>query len=113
MMSSRCLAISSISEMAVTGRVNGAITSGLAARARETSVERSAAVSGNGMTSTISKPGLAALWAASKPAVAVLPKRSLEYITTMRLGLTPASRKISVMYLTAFLPKVTAEGKLR
>jgi hypothetical protein len=28
------------------------------------------------MTSTISKPGLAALWAASNPAVAVVPKRS-------------------------------------
>jgi len=83
--------------MAVAGRVTGAMMSGLAERARATSVARSTAFSGYGITSTISNPGVAALWAIWKLSVCVLPKRSLEYRTTSRLGLTPASRKISVM----------------
>ena len=99
--------------MAVTGRVIGAITSGLSALARDISVERSAAVSGYAIISTISKPGFIAFTAASKPPEAFLPKRSLEYITTIRLGLTPASLKISVMYRVALRPKVVSPGKLR
>ena len=87
--------------------------SGLSAFARAISVERSAAVSGYGIISTISKPGSSAFTAASKPADWFLPNRSLEYMTTTRLGLTPASRKISVMYFTALRPKVTRPGKLR
>ena len=99
--------------IAVAGRVTGAMMSGLSALARDISVERSAAVSGYGIISTISKPGFSAFTAASKPADWLLPNRSLEYITTTRLGLTPASRKTSVMYLTALRPNVTRPGKLR
>ena len=113
MRSTRCLVISSRSRIAVTGRVNGAMTSGRAARARLTSVERSVAFSGYGITSTTSKPGFAALCAARKFSLCVLPKRSFEYMTTTRFGATLASRKISVMYFTALRPKVTALGKFR
>lgn len=55
------------------------------------------AFSGNAITSTTSKPGPAALCAFMKLSICVLPKRSFVYIATTRLGLTPASRKISVM----------------
>ena len=64
--------------MAVTGRVTGAMMSGLRALARAISVDRSAAVSGYGIISTISKPGFSAFTAASKPADWFLPKRSFE-----------------------------------
>ena len=70
--------------------------SGLAALARDTSVERSCGGSGHGITSTISHAGLAAAYPAWKPRAAFWPKRSLQYISTTRLGATPASLKISV-----------------
>jgi len=37
----------------------------------------------------------------------------LEYNTTIRFGLTAASRKISVMKRTAFFPNVALPGKIR
>jgi hypothetical protein len=56
---------------------------------------------------------LAAFCAVRKLSICVLPKRSLEYMTTTRFGLTPASLKMSVMKRTAFLPKVALPGKMR
>ena len=91
----------------------GAITSGLAAFARDTSVARSDGGSGHGMTSTISHDGLAALWAAWKPRAWFCPKRSLQYISTTRFGDTLASLKISMKYCTALRPKLEPVGKLR
>ena len=91
----------------------GAMTSGFAAFARETSVERSCGGSGHGMTSTMSHDGFVAVCAAWKPFALFWPKRSLQYISTTRLGETPASLKISPKYCTAFFPKDEPVGKLR
>src|SRR4030095_1289772 len=98
---------------ALAGRVIGAMMSGLAALARETSVERSCGGSGHGITSTISHDGLAAAWAAWKPLALFWPKRSLQYMRTRRFGDTPASLKTSPKYCTAFWPKDEPVGKLR
>ena len=91
----------------------GAITSGFAAFAFETSVERSAGGSGHGMASTMSHDGFAALWAAWKPRAWFWPKRSLQYIRTTRFGDALASLKISLKYWTALRPKLEPVGKLR
>src|SRR5262249_62211606 len=98
---------------ALAGGVMGAMASGLAAFARDASVERSVGGSGQGMTSMMSQLGLAALWAAWKPRAWVWPKRSLVCIRTTRFGETPASLKISVKYCTARWPKSVAVGKFR
>jgi hypothetical protein len=98
MMSRRCLRSSGSKSWALAGRVIGAMTSGLAALARETSVERSWGGSGHGITSTISQDGFAAACAAWNPLALFWPKRSLQYISTTRLGETPASLKISPKY---------------
>src|SRR5512132_759238 len=111
--SMRCLRISGRRSWALAGRVMGAMTSGLAALARETSVERSWGGSGHGITSTISQDGFAAAWAAWKPFALFWPNRSLAYIRTTRLGDTPASLKISSKYWTAFRPKDDPVGKFR
>ena len=74
--------------------------------AREPSMDRSAGGSGHAITSTMSHPGRAALWAARKPRAWFWPKRSLACISTTRLGAIPASLKISVKYWTAFSRKV-------
>src|SRR5262245_7302693 len=113
MTSMRCLRISGSRSWAEAGRVIGAITSGLAALARETSVDRSDGGSGHGIVSTISQPGFAALWAAANPRDWFWPKRSLQYIRTTRLGETPASLKISVKYCTALRPNDEPVGKFR
>src|SRR5438552_18890013 len=91
--SMRCFTISGSSKSAEAGRVIGAITSGLAAFARDTSEERSDGGSGHGMTSTISHDGLAAVWAAWKPRAWFWPKRPLQYISTTRFGDQFASLK--------------------
>src|SRR6185295_11405864 len=111
--STRCLRISGRRSWALAGRVIGAMMSGLAALARETSVERSCGGSGHGMTSTMSHEGLAAAWAAWKPLALFWPKRSLQYISTTRLGDTFASWKTSVKYCTALRPNEEPVGKLR
>src|SRR5262245_9597756 len=113
MMSMRCFLISGRSSCALAGRVIGAMMSGLAALARETSVERSCGGSGHGITSTISHAGFAAACAAWNPLALFWPKRSLQYMRTTRLGDTPASWKTSVKYCTAFLPKEDPVGKFR
>src|SRR5262249_19405085 len=112
-MSSRCLRSSGSRSWALAGRVIGAITSGLAALARETSVDRSWGGSGHEITSTMSHDGLAAAWAAWKPLALFWPKRSLQYMSTTRLGETLASRKMSVKYWTALRPNDVPVGKLR
>src|SRR5881628_1879119 len=91
----RCLRISGNSKRAEAGRVIGAMMSGFAAFAFETSVERSVGGSGQGMISTMSHDGLAVLCAAWKPCAWFWPKRSLQYISTTRFGDTLASLKIS------------------
>src|SRR5262245_164313 len=111
--SMRCLAISGNRIWALAGRVIGAMTSGLRDFARLTSVERSEGGSGHAMTSTISHEGFAAWCAAWKPFAWFWPKRSLQYISTTRLGDTPASAKISVKYCTALRPNEEPVGKLR
>src|SRR5882672_1316834 len=111
--STRCLRISGRRSWALAGRVIGAMMSGLAALARETSVERSCGGSGHGMTSTISHESLAAAWAAWNPLALFWPKRSLQYISTTRLGDTFASWKTSVKYCTALRPNEEPVGKLR
>src|SRR5437762_10292405 len=67
--STRCLRISGSRSCALAGRVIGAITSGLSAFSRATSVERSEGGSGHGITSSSSSvhAGFAALYAARKP----------------------------------------------
>src|SRR2546425_6431490 len=82
MTSTRCFRISGSRSCALAGRVIGAMTSGFAAFARETSVERSEGGSDQGMTSTISHDGLAALWAAMNPFDWFWPKRSFVYMST-------------------------------
>jgi len=109
----RCLRISGNSKRAEAGRVIGAMMSGFAAFAFETSVERSVGGSGQGMISTMSHDGLAVLCAAWKPCAWFWPKRSLQYISTTRFGDTLASLKISMKYWTAFRPKLEPVGKLR
>src|SRR5262249_25344810 len=101
------------SSSALAGLVIGAMMSGLAALARLTSVDRSDGGSGHGMTSTISHGGVAALWAAWKPLAWLVPKRSLQYMSTTRRGDTPASLKISVKYCTARWPNSVPVGKFR
>src|SRR6266850_1929022 len=113
MISMRCLRISGRRSCALAGRVIGAMMSGLAALARETSVERSWGGSGHGITSTISHEGLAAACAAWKPLALFWPNRSLQYISTTRLGDTLASWKISLKYCTALRPNEEPVGKLR
>src|SRR6185503_19719580 len=113
MMSRRCLRISGSRSCALAGRVMGAMMSGRAALARDTSVERSCGGSGHGMTSTMSHEGFAAAWAAWKPLALFWPKRSLQYISTTRFGETLASWNTSVKYWTAFLPNEEPVGKLR
>src|SRR5439155_27363428 len=98
---------------ALAGRVIGAMTSGFAAFARETSVERLEGGSGQGMTSTIRHDGLAALCAARNPFDWFWPKRSFVYISTTRFGATPAAAKISSKYRTARRPKLEPVGKFR
>src|SRR3989442_653393 len=76
MTSTRCFRISGSRSCALAGRVIGAMTSGFAAFARETSVERAERGSDHRMTSTISHDGLAAVWAAPRvvdSTCAVLP----------------------------------------
>src|SRR5207245_2517641 len=106
MTSTRCFRISGSRSCALAGRVIGAMTSGFAAFARETSVERSEGGSDQGMTSTISHDGLAALWAAMNPFDWFWPKRSFVYMSTTRLGATRAAAKISLKYRTARRPKL-------
>src|SRR4029450_9219460 len=113
MNSIRCLRISGNRIWADAGRVMGAITSGFAALARDTSVDRSWGGSGHGITSTISQDRLAAACAAWNAFPLFWPKRSLQYIRTPRFGDTPASLKTSVKYCTAFRPNVEPVGKLR
>src|SRR5215813_2301755 len=113
MNSIRCFLISGRRICADAGRVMGAITSGLAALARDTSVDRSCGGSGQGIDSTISHDGFAAACAAWKPFALFWPKRSLQYISTTRFGETPASLKISEKYCTALRPNVEPVGKLR
>src|SRR5712691_10325396 len=113
MTSTRCLRISDNRICADPGCVIGAMTSGRAALARETSAERSAGGSGHGIVSTISHDGLAALWAARNPRDWLWPKGSLQCISTARRGETPASLKISEKYWTVFRPNDEAVGKFR
>src|SRR5262249_21374708 len=112
-MSTRCLRISGKSKSAEAGRVIGAMMSGFAALAFETSVDRSVGGSGHGMTSTMSHDGFAALCAAWKPRAWFWPKRSLQYMSTTRLGDTLAYLKMAMKYWTAFRPKLEPVGKLR
>src|SRR3970282_152610 len=109
MISTRCLASSGSRSWALAGRVMGQMMSGLAALARDTSVDRSEGGSGHGITSTISQPGLAALWAAWKPFAWFCPNRSLAYIRTTRLGETPASWKMALKYRTKRSEEHTSE----
>ncbi len=99
--------------MALVGRTTGAMMSGFAALALETSVDRSVVFSGNEIVSTTENGGFTASTAAWNCRACVWPKRSLEYMRTTRLGETLASAKISVMNCTAFLPKTAVVTKLR
>ena len=109
----RCLRISGSRSCALAGRVIGAMMSGLADLALRDLGREIRGGSGHGMTSTISHAGLAALCAARKPAAWFWPKRSLQYISTTRLGDTLASSKTSVKYCTALRPNDEPVGKLR
>ena len=91
----------------------GAMMSGFAALSFETSVDRSAGGSGQGMTSTMSQAGLAALWAAWNDRAWTWPNRSLAYRRTTRFGAIPTSLKISFMYCTARWPNIAPVGKFR
>src|SRR3989442_13040709 len=103
--STRCLRISGKSSRADAGRVIGAITSGFAAFAFETAVERSDGGSGHGMASTVSHDGGAALWAPWNPHAVVSPKMSVQYMKTTRLSDTVASLNMSFKHWTTFDPK--------
>src|SRR5207249_6639883 len=84
--STRCLRISGSRSCALAGRVIGAITSGLSAFSRATSVERSEGGSGHGITSSSSSvhAGFAALYAARKPRDWFRPKRSEEHTSELQ-----------------------------